>query len=535
MKMTIRSASKSFAARALPVIFLLLAPIAAPLCARQAAQSSAPQSTPPAAPQPAPATAPSTAPQNPPSSAPQTPPASQTPPAATPKPATAPKPAPKPAPAAKPKPAPSSTAPAQPKTPAAQTAPKAPDPEAELQQAVESANNDSAALVKNLEDYLKKFPDAPRKPEIYRALVEASLQIRDSTRALDYAERLIAIDPTDAQVMLLAAGMLEQKGDPASLERATDYTSRVLDQIQRATPDQRSDQESAEDWETNRKHAQVTVLLMRGRLEMDSEKYDDAKKDFQAAYQILPNPAAAMHIGEIAEIQQHPDEAIRQYALAFVLPDQDDATVDRAVLRKKLGNLWRVQHGSDAGLGERLLQAYDEDATVAKPAATPAPNQGIKDPLQFVLSKPDGTAPFQMQSAKGKMVVLSFWATWCTPCRELEPQLTKLQQDYAGRTDIAFVAVNTDEDATRVQPYLQQVHVFGTVVFADGLNTALSVNGLPTLMILDNTGKIAFRAEGYDPDSSVAQLKAAIDKALASAATPNAATTPSAAPKATSP
>jgi thiol-disulfide isomerase/thioredoxin len=385
-------------------------------------------------------------------------------------------------------------------------------------------------LVKNLEEYLKKFPDAPRKPEIYRAIVQNSLEIRDSAKALDYAERLIAIDPSDAQVMLLAAGMLEQKGDPASLERATDYTSRVLDQIQRATPEQRSDQESAEDWETNRKHAEVTVLLMRGRLNMDSEKYDDAKKDFEAAYQILPNPAAAMHLGEVAEIQQHPDEAIRQYALAFVLPDQEDATVDRGVLRKKLGNLWRIRHGSDAGLGERLLQAWDEDATVAKPAAAPVPNQGIKDPLQFVLSKPDGTAPLQMQSAKGKVIVLSFWATWCTPCRELEPQLTALQQDYAGRSDVAFVSVNTDEDATRVQPYLERVHVFGTVVFADGLNTVLGVDGLPTLMILDRTGKIAFRAEGYDHDTSVSQLRAAIDKTVAATAA-----TPSAAPAAPSP
>ncbi|MGB6429130.1 MAG: thioredoxin-like domain-containing protein, partial [Candidatus Acidiferrales bacterium] len=404
---------------------------------------------------------------------------------------------------------------AQQKTPPAATAPKPPDPEAELQQAVESANNDSAALVRNLEAYLVKFPDAPRKPEIYRALVEASLQIQDPTKALDYAERLISIDPTDAQIMLMAAGMLEQKGDPESLERATDYASRVLAQIQQATPDQRSDQESPEDWETSKKKAEVTVLVLRGRLEMDALKYDDAKKDFDAAFQILPNPTAAMHLGELAEIQQHPDEAIREYALAFVLPDQDDATVDRAVLRKKLGNLWRIQHGSDAGLGERLLQAYDEDATVAKPAATPAPNDGIKEPLAFVLSRPDGTAPFQMQSAKGKVVVLSFWATWCTPCRELDPRIGKLQQDYAGRTDVVFLSVNTDEDATRVEPFLQHVHMAGNVVFADGLDNLLAVKDLPTLMILDRTGKIAYRADGFDPDSSVSQLKTAVDKTLA--------------------
>jgi thiol-disulfide isomerase/thioredoxin len=475
MKTTIRVTPKCKIACALLISCALAAAIAAPLRAQQPAQNPAPNTTPPAA-------APSAASKNAPSAAPQ----KTTPPAAA--------------------------------APKAESAPKAPDPDAELQEAVQSANNDSAALVKNLEAYLVKFPDAPRKTDIYRALVEASLQIRDNAKALDYAERLIAIDPTDAQVMLLAAGMLEQKGDPASLQRATDYASSVLDQIQKATPDQRSDQESADDWETNRKKAEMTVLLLRGRLEMDAQKYDDAKKDFETAYTTVPDPTAAMHLGEVAEIQQHPDEALRQYALAFILPDQDDSTVDRTVLRQKLANLWRLQHGSDAGLGERLLQAYDEyAAATGKPAvpAPPEPNQGIKDPLAFVLSRPDGSAPFQMQSAKGKIVVLSFWATWCTPCRELEPQLAKLQQEYAGRADVTFVAVNTDEDSTRVAPFLEQVHFLGTVAFADGLDTLLGVNDLPTLMILDRTGKIAYRAEGYDPDTSAALLKTAIDKAAA--------------------
>jgi hypothetical protein len=90
-----------------------------------------------------------------------------------------------------------------------------------------------------------------------------------------------------------------------------------------------------------------------------------------------------------------------------------------------------------------------------------------------------------------------------------------MQQDYAGRTDVVFVAVNSDEDTTRVAPFLQQVHVFGTVVFADGLDNLLGVDDLPTLIILDRTGKIAYRAQGFDPDTSVSELKAAIEKTLA--------------------
>src|SRR5580698_4889856 len=89
------------------------------------------------------------------------PPAQSTPSASQSAPQAAPPAAAKPA--TKPAPSGAASTPAQQKTPApADTTPKPPDPEAELQQAVESANNDSAELVKNLEDYLKKFPDAPR-------------------------------------------------------------------------------------------------------------------------------------------------------------------------------------------------------------------------------------------------------------------------------------------------------------------------------------------------------------------------------------
>src|ERR1700733_5276642 len=80
--------------------------------------------------------------------------------------------------------------------------------ELDLQTALASAGNDSAALVRNLKAYLEKYPDAPRKAAVYRALVEACDQVRDNDCALDYAERLIAIRPDDSDMMLLAVNLL---------------------------------------------------------------------------------------------------------------------------------------------------------------------------------------------------------------------------------------------------------------------------------------------------------------------------------------
>src|SRR5256884_6175258 len=50
--------------------------------------------------------------------------------------------------------------------------PKQPDPEAELQRALNDAGSDRAALVRNLEGFLKRHPDYPNRTRIYRALVE---------------------------------------------------------------------------------------------------------------------------------------------------------------------------------------------------------------------------------------------------------------------------------------------------------------------------------------------------------------------------
>src|SRR5260370_15398181 len=86
---------------------------------------------------------------------------------------------------------------------ATKTSPKQRSPEELLQQAISNSGNDRAALVRNLEAFLKEYPDSRQRPQIYRALVEASLQLRDNARASNYAERLVALSPDDISMTIL--------------------------------------------------------------------------------------------------------------------------------------------------------------------------------------------------------------------------------------------------------------------------------------------------------------------------------------------
>lgn len=390
------------------------------------------------------------------------------------------------------------------------------DPDAELQKALAAAGNDSAALVRNLKVYLQDFPDAPRKAAVYRALVEACEQLRDNPCALDFAERLIAVHPDDSQMMLLAVNLLEKQGDAASLTRADGYITRVLDRVEKTPPEERPARQSLLEWQQGQSRLRAALYYVRGRVENSQRDYAAAAKDFQASDSGHPNALAAEMLGELAERRKDSATAIEEYARAFVLPENGPAgSVNRRDVRRKLGNVWRQVHGSEQGLGEAILAAYDRVSSLpTNSAASPAArNKYAKDAFGFFLRRLDGT-PMPLAPYKGKIVVLSFWATWCGPCRELEPIFSQVARSYAGNPDIAFFAVNTDDDETRVSPFVARETWNVPVVYADGLDTFLKVDSLPTVLLLDRTGEITYRADGLAPEGFPESLIAAIQSAI---------------------
>jgi len=391
--------------------------------------------------------------------------------------------------------------------------PKSSSENEDLQHAVERSGNDSAALVHNLEDFLQKYPQSHQRPRIYRALVEANLKLREAARAADYAERIVALTPEDMAMTILAIQLLEGNGDEAGLRRALSYSTRVLDYVRRSTADEKSPKVSKEEWEAEQKRDQMTILLLRGRLALKLHYASAAEADLVSSYALLPNAAAAEKLGEIAELKKDLPRAIKEYARAFVLSDTTGGGANRREIRQKLGNVWRLARGSEAGLGEYLLLTYDE---LAQPAHGPAAirNPGAKEPYDFTLRKAPDNSAFPLTHQKGKIVVVNFWATWCGPCRAMEPHFARVAAQFQGIQDIVFLAADCDEDETLAPAYLEREKPRTTVVYADGLDRLLAVNSFPTLVVLDRLGKIAYRAEGFDPDAVEKELSDAIRRTL---------------------
>jgi thioredoxin 1 len=80
-------------------------------------------------------------------------------------------------------------------------------------------------------------------------------------------------------------------------------------------------------------------------------------------------------------------------------------------------------------------------------------------------------------------VVVDVWATWCNPCRAIEPDMRRLTQQYKDRVDVWKVNVDEEKDIAR----------------------ALGVHGIPTLIIFNN-GRELGRMVGAQPLSVLGEM-----------------------------
>ena len=116
----------------------------------------------------------------------------------------------------------------------------------------------------------------------------------------------------------------------------------------------------------------------------------------------------------------------------------------------------------------------------------------------------------------GKVVVVTFWASWCGYCRQELPVLAGLQE-AAGKDRMTVVAINYKDDR---KVYRALVRAFKDAQLtmthdANGaIGKAYGVNGIPRLLMIDRDGKVAYVSVGYGADS-LDQIVDAANKLLA--------------------
>lgn len=104
---------------------------------------------------------------------------------------------------------------------------------------------------------------------------------------------------------------------------------------------------------------------------------------------------------------------------------------------------------------------------------------------------------------RGKVIVLTFWASWCGYCLKELPVLENVQRTL-GADSIAVVAINTDKDYSKYREMRRRMKDFELTMTEDrdemGIAKQYGVSGLPHMLMIDKKGKVAFTHIGYSEE-----------------------------------
>jgi thiol-disulfide isomerase/thioredoxin len=399
----------------------------------------------------------------------------------------------------------------------AQTAPKVLSREEEqrlLQEDVSQAGNSPVDFIRAGERHLKRFPNSLIRDDLDRAILRAAIDASDFRRTILYGEKVLAKDD-DLMLLDRVARAFLASDDAASARRGLKYAERLEKKAREMKPPAGSPARQAEaQQEADRTVARALVL--QARAWGNSGNLDKAIEQARRSYQFYATGEAASESARWELRAGKLPEALEHYADAFTIPDSRVTDDDRAFYRRVLGETYAKVQGSDPGLGDVVLRAYDRTAALVQARETALkavnPNKGVTDAFEFRLSGLRGQT-LRLADFRGKILVVDFWATWCVPCRAQHPLLEQLKAKYHSDAGVTFVSINSDEDRAAVKPFLAQQKWSDDIYFEDGLAQFYRVSSIPTTMVFNARGEMVSRLPGFAPELYVQSITTAIEQA----------------------
>ena len=139
---------------------------------------------------------------------------------------------------------------------------------------------------------------------------------------------------------------------------------------------------------------------------------------------------------------------------------------------------------------------------------------GVDDKApDFTLTTFEGEE-ISIEDLKGKVVLVNFWASWCTPCEQEAADLENAWLQYKPRGDVVFLGVDYVDTETEAMGYLNKFNIsypngpdLGTRI-----SQAFRIQGVPETFIIGKDGTLVSFQKG--PYSSLTQIEAVIDPLL---------------------
>jgi hypothetical protein len=233
------------------------------------------------------------------------------------------------------------------------------EPEAEkldLQDAMAEAGSSLIEFSRAVEQHLGKYPDCTERAMLERTLLRAAVENKDERRMLLWGERVLAREPANHELLSSVVKLLLKQKDEFPAERAMSYGRRLEHVVTglraQSTPLGSEWTDLLDEWLSQ-------SLALQARSETAQRRPQEAFSLAHRAFEAFPSPTIARVAADSALAVNKPNEALGYLRVAMMIDDTVAGPPANRPDFQRLRQLHREVHGSDTGLGDSLLDAYD--------------------------------------------------------------------------------------------------------------------------------------------------------------------------------
>ncbi len=119
----------------------------------------------------------------------------------------------------------------------------------------------------------------------------------------------------------------------------------------------------------------------------------------------------------------------------------------------------------------------------------------VGEPAPLFAGKSLGEEAIKLESLRGKVVLIDFWATWCSPCVAEMPNIRSVYEKYGKDGAFTVLGVSLDDDAKKVKRFVKKENVAWPQIVAGPAQTndiakKYFVEGIPATFLIDPEGKV---------------------------------------------
>jgi peroxiredoxin len=122
----------------------------------------------------------------------------------------------------------------------------------------------------------------------------------------------------------------------------------------------------------------------------------------------------------------------------------------------------------------------------------------VGKPAPDFAAKSDSGRNVRLSELRGQVVLINFWASWCSPCRQELPLLSKIYSQYRG-AGFALLAVNVDDNRKDAEGMLKRLDLKFPTLFDGNKRVAklYGVDTMPATLVIDRDGRVRYVHRGY--------------------------------------